>query len=424
LHVGHSYTGTMALENGAAVTVQSFALHHTETITDVGEAWSRVTLDQEGPGANPSSLTVLDSAVIGWRNIGQLGILNGASANVGDDLFLSGVGGFGEIYLHDASSLLVNGDLITAWEGNSAAKLAATSDSQVQILGNLEASSGAGSSLFYVTEPGTRLEVDGICYLGAGELSTVQMRIAAGGVFDCGQATYVGYQNQAYTAWVTVGAGNGGPGRLQGMRLWVGQDTLGGAPADLLIGAVGLEGGEIEMAVSVYVDAHGAITGTGTIAPGFGIVVANGGYLAPGLDPDQPPARLARQTAAEGAPGTLTIAGALTLSDTARLALDLFGPTAAEQDRLVVSDTAVFNGILALNFTNGYAPRQGDVLTFVTVSGAASGSFADVTISGLEPGFAFDVDVSGGAVTLTALNDGVPTTGGQYRLYLPLARQP
>lgn len=57
LHVGHSYTGTMALENGAAVTVQTFALHHTQTITDVGEVWSRVTLDQEGPGANPSRCT-------------------------------------------------------------------------------------------------------------------------------------------------------------------------------------------------------------------------------------------------------------------------------------------------------------------------------------------------------------------------------
>ena len=57
LHVGHSYTGTMALENGAAVTVQTFALHHTQTVTDVGEVWSRVTLDQEGPGANPSRCT-------------------------------------------------------------------------------------------------------------------------------------------------------------------------------------------------------------------------------------------------------------------------------------------------------------------------------------------------------------------------------
>ena len=168
----------------------------------------------------------------------------------------------------------------------------------------------------------------------------------------------------------------------------------------------------------------GKIIGSSDLAAeGLGVHVANGGVIAPGvlvLSP-QSASRLATAT---GAPGTLTIHGSLTMSETARLELDLFGPAAAQQDRLVVTGTVALDGVLALNFTNGYAPRQGDVLTFVTVGGAATGRFANVTITGLEPGFQFEMDVTNGAVTLTALNDGVPTTSAPHSLFLPLVARP
>lgn len=42
-----------------------------------------------------------------------------------------------------------------------------------------------------------------------------------------------------------------------------------------------------------------------------------------------------------------------------------------------------------------------------------------------EPGFEFDLAASGGVLTLTALNDGVPTTRPANRaIYLPLIRRP
>lgn len=92
------------------------------------------------------------------------------------------------------------------------------------------------------------------------------------------------------------------------------------------------------------------------------------------------------------------------------------------QDRLVISGTAQLNGNLALNFGNGYAPRQGDVLTFVTASGA-TGSFGKLTISGLAPGFQYRINTAGGALTLTALNDGVPITKPAFAAFLPLIRR-
>jgi hypothetical protein len=48
-----------------------------------------------------------------------------------------------------------------------------------------------------------------------------------------------------------------------------------------------------------------------------------------------------------------------------------------------------------------------------------------VVITGLEPGFQHTLDFTGGALTLTANNDGVPTTtGGTSTLYLPLVQRP
>jgi hypothetical protein len=76
------------------------------------------------------------------------------------------------------------------------------------------------------------------------------------------------------------------------------------------------------------------------------------------------------------------------------------------------------NGRLILNFANGYAPQSGDEFTLLEAS-AFSGD-PEVVISGLEPGFEFSLAFSGGALRLTALNDGVPATGPQNStIYLP-----
>jgi outer membrane autotransporter protein len=123
-------------------------------------------------------------------------------------------------------------------------------------------------------------------------------------------------------------------------------------------------------------------------------------------------------------PGTLTISGSLSISPTGTVQLDLLGPSAGQQDRLVVMGAANLDGTLALKFSNGYAPKQGDVLDLVNIAGAASGAFSSVSITGLAPGFQYDLAASGGKLSLTALNDGVATSSSFGTLtFLPLVEK-
>ncbi len=56
------------------------------------------------------------------------------------------------------------------------------------------------------------------------------------------------------------------------------------------------------------------------------------------------------------------------ISPTSTIQLELLSKGNGQFDQLVVSRTATLNGILALNFSNGFAPRAGDVLTFIKAS--------------------------------------------------------
>jgi hypothetical protein len=47
-------------------------------------------------------------------------------------------------------------------------------------------------------------------------------------------------------------------------------------------------------------------------------------------------------------------------------------------------------------------------------------SHDEVVITGLAPGFEYTISTVDGVITLTALNDVVPTTQAEHILYLPL----
>jgi hypothetical protein len=109
------------------------------------------------------------------------------------------------------------------------------------------------------------------------------------------------------------------------------------------------------------------------------------------------------------------------LSPTAVITIDVTGATAF--DKLTVTGPAALDGKLALNFSNGYAPKQGDVFNFLRSAGA-SGGFAATEITGLAPGFTFTVGTAGGVTRLVANNDGVPTTQSiGSKVFLPLTRR-
>ncbi len=185
---------------------------------------------------------------------------------------------------------------------------------------------------------------------------------------------------------------------------------------DVILGA----NGQLEARI-VGIGNGGRLRGSGFLITTEGVVTFDGGSIAPGVVQIN---RMQRSGDASHQVGALTIQGNVTISPTAVITLHVLGPTSDLQDRLVVSGTVTLAGDLALNFGNGYAPKQGDRLALIQAS-AVTGAPQRVVISGLEPGFQHTLDVTGGALTLVALNDGSSTTRPATRaLYLPLIRRP
>lgn len=200
-------------------------------------------------------------------------------------------------------------------------------------------------------------------------------------------------------------------------RMCIGRVPLCGGSGNNVRGEVILGAdGQMEAQI-VGIGNGGRLRGSGLLITTDGVVAFEGGSIAPGV------VQINRMQASGDAThqvGTLTIQGNVTISPTGVITLNVLGGTADLQDRLVVSGTVNLAGDLAINFGNGYAPTQGDQLALIQAV-VINGAPQNVVISGLEPGFEFEITAPGGVLTLTALNDGVPTTTATgASIYLPL----
>jgi hypothetical protein len=117
--------------------------------------------------------------------------------------------------------------------------------------------------------------------------------------------------------------------------------------------------------------------------------------------------------------GTLVISGTLTIGSTGRLEIPLIGSAPGQYGSLMVTGAVTLDGVLALDFSQGYAPHQGDTFTLLTATGIVNGAFDRVEISGLAPGFEYELTILDGQVTLEALNEGIPLR----TIFLPLVRR-
>jgi len=189
--------------------------------------------------------------------------------------------------------------------------------------------------------------------------------------------------------------------------------TAGAVRGEVIVGLDGILEGRI-----IGVGNGGRLRGSGLAIAREGVVVFDGGSVAPGVV--QLGGTQAASVAA-GEVGTLTIQGNLTVSTTGVITLHVLGPTPDRQDRLEVSGALTLDGDLAIHFGDGYAPKRGDRLALIQAA-SISGTPRSVIISGLEPGFEADLDVSGGSVTLVARNDG-QATAGSHSLYLPAVQR-
>jgi hypothetical protein len=195
-------------------------------------------------------------------------------------------------------------------------------------------------------------------------------------------------------------------------------NTTDGVPGSLTL----QNGGLVFAPDGVIVGPAGRLRGNGTISTGLTIIH---GQVEPGvgfqppvvpIDPGEGQAfNLQPQVVL---PAALTISGTVSISSTAVITLDVRG--LKSHDQLIVNgDMTLAGGSLTLAFSNGYAPQQGDSYEFFLAE-SVTGDFSDVAITGLAPGFEYTISTTNGVITLTALNDGVPTTPVEGLIFLPL----
>lgn len=410
--VGYGISSTLAIQYGGRVNSNDAYVSWGVLSED-----SQVTVNSiSAVTGQPAMWALLGSLYVGQTEFGSVEVLDGGSLYVSQDVHIKNgelrvdgrhptggpsemdvlrtvwVGGPGSanlLALWNAARGGIEGDLIIGKDGEGAAIL-------------WGAANTANPTQLDVVDPAAGLCVIGHTYDGGVSLDD-------GGLFRC-RNIQLGQAGMSGAGSLTV---DGGMVRALDV---------------LQVGAVGGGSGLVEMQNNAlvatngtYIAPNGVITGTGTLAVNF-LGLQNDGTLAPGINVLYPlasavsPQSVAQAQAGATTTTTLAISGTLTIGPTGRLAIPLIGSGAGQYGSLVVTGTVTLDGVLALDFKNGYAPSQGDTFAFLTATGGISGTFDSVEIGGLEPGFEYEFTIGDGQVKLEALNDGAPLG----RVFLPL----
>ena len=412
--VGYGVSSTLAVQYGGRVNSNDAYVSYGILSED-----SQVTVEGFSALTNqPSMWALLGSLFVGQTEFGSVEVLNGGSLYVSQDVHIKN----GELRVDGRhptagpSEMDVLGTVFVGGPG-SANLLALWNAARGGIEGDLIiGKDGEGAAILWgatITAHPTQLDVvdpaAGLCVIGHTHDGGVSLD--DGGLFRC-RNIQLGQAGVSGDGSITV---DGGMVRALDV---------------LQVGAVGGGSGLVEMKNNAlvatngtYIAPNGVITGTGTLAVNF-LGLQNDGTLVPGINVLYPLASsVSRQSAGQVQAGatttTLTISGTLTMGPTGRLAIPLTGSSTGQYGRLGVTGAATLDGVLALNFGNGYAPSQGDTFTFLTATDSVTGTFDSVAISGLMPGFEYELSYAGGQLTLEALNDGEPLR----KVFLPLVRR-
>ncbi len=250
----------------------------------------------------------------------------------------------------------------------------------------------------------------GLCVVG--RKGSGVLNLSNGGLAEC-HNIFVGFEPGSQGE-INLGAGSMAIARatLNGDGL-ICIGSVAGCGSSGTQGTVNILSGGVLEGENVLIGTNGQVRGSGTVfaLQGVGLL---GGKIAPGIQQLIPGLR------STGA--ALTIEGDLTVDASGEIALDLFGAKAGMQDTLVITGTLAMNGRLVLNFGNGYAPKANDEWTLIQ-AGGSTWTPAEIVIDGLKPGFEYAMEFSGGALTVTALTDGV-LAPEQSLIFLPLVSRP
>jgi T5SS/PEP-CTERM-associated repeat protein len=434
LVVGDGGTGSLTIEGGAVVT---------DDIGGIGAfpdaATGSVVVDGVGSTWTNNSLSV------GGFGVGNLMILDGGAVP-GDGCSIAGSthfgGGAGTVLVDGAGSrfswnqtLEVEGSL-TVQNGGAVVSNSATVDGGATLDG-VDSSWTTGEMLVAAQDNasltirnGAILTSDDLAYISGGPFSgsvTVegpgsrwnsdfdQVELLIGfGEFGLLNITNGGVVS---TFAAEVAPDDGDDGQLQvggsGSEFNVRSNlSIGGSDfvTGLVPGGVGLaqitNGGSISSATTT-VFGQGTIVDDGTLTTEL-VAILSGGLLS-GNGSVSGDVDSAGQIAPGDPLGTLAIVGNLTHAG--KLVFEISGASSDAQGHLSITGDATLDGTVAVRFTDGFLPVQGQVFELIDVSGSVSGSFAAVIFPDLRSGFQFSTQFVNGRYQITALSDGAPAAG-------------
>jgi filamentous hemagglutinin family protein len=187
-----------------------------------------------------------------------------------------------------------------------------------------------------------------------------------------GSATLSGPLSGGTSGQVNISGGSlavNGTSSLQGLNLTGGTLMVNSGRLSVLgsltqSGIIDIASGAFFQKTGGFTNA-GTIRGNGTIEVGSGNTLLNDGTLSPGGD---------------GALGTLSVTGNLTLNAAGTLKIDVGGTSANQADRVSVSGDVGINGTLNGGLFGSYTtPVLADAIPFLTMTGTASGTFLSLT---------------------------------------------
>ena len=363
--------GTLQLDQAGATYAMGFTLDNslTNTIDQTGLTATFSGVFSDADPAKPGNIVIANSSTGGRIVFSGVNTYTGTTTiNTGATLALSGTGS-----IAPSAGVVANGGLdISATTAGAAITTLSGASTGGVILGaqtlTLTAASGTFAGTIsgtgsLVLSSGTEILTGANTYTGGTTITSGSLQIGngttagsiLGNVLDNAALIY-NHADTVTLATITSGPGTltqAGTGKLilNGVNTYTGLTTI--AAGSLMVGDAAHPGARITGAVTV---------GAGTLLQGHGTIlgaVTNTGTVAPG-----------------GSIGTLTV-GTFTQGSSGTLAIEI-SPTA--NSRLASTGPASLNGTVALTFDPGtYTTHAYQILTGTPVTGR----FSTVTLAGL-----------------------------------------
>jgi PEP-CTERM motif. len=360
LSVGQSGTGTLQITDKGQVNV-----YYDVLVGQSPSANGTITIEGTGSALNIGGLLEVGSSGTGTVIIQNGGVLNALDGTIAT------AGGTGTVTVTNAGSELAFGNRLLVGEGGTGTITVSDRgrvSADTAFIGSFPGVSGTVE----VTGQESRFDVTNLLVVGQAGNGT--LNVLNGGLVTSDSGAVGGLSGSSGTVLVS---GTGSKWQTtQGIT--VGLNGQGHLTVE--------DDGEVETS-HLRIESNGVVDGAGGTITG---PVTNRGVMHPGL----------------GAP--MTVNGNYLLTSNGAIVLDIAGPTIGDYSQLRILGDAIFNGLLIVNFINGFLPQVNDTFDLVQVLlGGTSVFTGTVNITGLNPFFQYTENFDNG-YSLTITQSPVP----------------